>query len=211
MSSMDEEARLAYLPTYFRSIIDQGVRNDAIIQEANNWSCCSVWLPPGRDIGNIWTISPVKFFKMFWYVGFGGCKRMLWDYQVQSDVCKAKGLQNAAGNAYKEYHYLFITGTVPEHQGQGLASGMITQYQDKARKDGLPIWLEATTAKSRDLYDRLGFETVGEIVLGKGTHAETGFKAPNGPGVTLWGMIWRPPADKSHARDEAAARSSLAT
>ena len=64
--------------------------------------------------------------------------------------------------------------------------------QDIARKDHCPLWLEATTAYSRDIYARLGFETVEEIVLGQGQVGENGLGKNGGEGVKVWAMIWRP-------------------
>jgi len=52
--------------------------------------------------------------------------------------------------------------------------------------------LEATTAYSRDIYARLGFETIEEIVLGQGQVGEDGLRKKGGEGVKVWGMIWRP-------------------
>ena len=56
----------------------------------------------------------------------------------------------------------------------------------------MPIWLEATTPRSRDVYLKLGFEVVEEIVLGKGKAGEDGRAKKGGEGVKVWAMIWRP-------------------
>ena len=61
-----------------------------------------------------------------------------------------------------------------------------------AARDGLPIWLEASTGNSRRVYERCGFETVGEIVLGKGTHGIDGAWQTGGPGVVVFPMMWWP-------------------
>lgn len=74
----------------------------------------------------------------------------------------------------------------------GLCSTLVGEVQDIARKGGCPLWLEATTAYSRDIYARLGFEIIEEIVLGQGRVGEDGLRKKNGEGVRVWGMIWRP-------------------
>ena len=56
----------------------------------------------------------------------------------------------------------------------------------------MPIWLEATTAHSRDVYARQGFELVQEMKVGEGTHAASGAFEKGGEGVRLWAMIWKP-------------------
>ena len=74
----------------------------------------------------------------------------------------------------------------------GLASALMRHYQTLAAAAGHPIWLEATTAYSRDIYVRLGFQIIDEIVLGKGQVAPDGTTSEGGEGVKVWGMLWRP-------------------
>lgn len=51
-----------------------------------------------------------------------------------------------------------------------------------AARDRLPIWLESSTENSRKLYMKLGFETVHEMVLGKGKAAADGTLCEGGEG-----------------------------
>jgi GNAT superfamily N-acetyltransferase len=92
----------------------------------------------------------------------------------------------------KEHWYVFIMGTAEDRRRQGLAGTLLEQMQGLARSDGRPLWLEATTAYSRDLYLKHGFTAVGEAGLGKGTVGADGLPAKGGDGVTIWGMVWRP-------------------
>jgi N-acetylglutamate synthase-like GNAT family acetyltransferase len=94
----------------------------------------------------------------------------------------------------EKYFYLFFIGTREDCQGRGHASTLIRHHQILATEANLPIWLEATTAKSRDIYLKLGFKVVQEIVIGKGRVGSDGLvtKAENAVGVPLWGMVWRP-------------------
>ena len=65
-------------------------------------------------------------------------------------------------------------------------------FQARATTDNLPIWLEATTVESRDLYAKLGFNVIEEMVLGKGKAGLDGSERRGGEGVSIWGMIWWP-------------------
>lgn len=76
------------------------------------------------------------------------------------------------------FHLQFV-GVVPEHRGRGLGSRLLTTVLQRCDASGTPAHLEATSPDNRRLYQRHGFETVGELVL------------PDGP--TLWPM-WREPA-----------------
>ena len=117
---------------------------------------------------------------------------MFLDFEAQSDSCKKKGLRDANGKLIKRYYYLWFIATDFHARGQGLASRMVSRYQDKAKEEGYAIWLEATTPKSRDIYLRQGFKIVQEMCLGKGTHAASGAREKGGSGVPVWAMIWRP-------------------
>ena len=117
---------------------------------------------------------------------------MLTEYQPLADASKAKAL---AGR--KDFFYVFFVGTRLDSRGRGLCSAIMKEYQMIASRERLPIWLEATTAKSMRLYKKLGWEIVDEIVLGKGKASADGSQCKDGEGVKLWGMIWRPmPEDK---------------
>jgi ribosomal protein S18 acetylase RimI-like enzyme len=74
--------------------------------------------------------------------------------------------------------YLGFLGVEPVGQGRGTASAMLEHVLTDVDRDRAPAYLEASTSRNRALYERHGFETVGEIEL------------PDGP--SLWPM-WREP------------------
>jgi len=74
----------------------------------------------------------------------------------------------------------------------GLAAALLDHYKNIAAREHVPIWLEATTAYSRDYYAKRGFELVDEMVLGKGKAAPDGTPQKGGEGVPLYGMVWWP-------------------
>ncbi|KAK5163633.1 uncharacterized protein LTR77_010582 [Saxophila tyrrhenica] len=201
LGTMTDKTRKAYLPAYFNTLFRAAMLNGAVFQEANDWSSCAVWMLPGRKVDNPWTMVPAGLLGMVWKMGFTPAKRMLWEYAQQSDKCKHEGLRDRDGRVIKEYHYLFFIATPTEHRGKGLASEIIAQYQERNVQDGRCIYLEATTPKSRDMYARQGFKTVGMLRLGKGTHDENANVVEGGPGVPLWAMIWRPGDKKSDGGD----------
>lgn len=69
---------------------------------------------------------------------------------------------------------------------------MIKNFQATAAAEKLPLWLEATTAHSRNLYAKLGFEVVEEMFVGKGFCSPDGLPLAGGAGVSIWGMVWWP-------------------
>lgn len=59
--------------------------------------------------------------------------------------------------------YLAMIGVDPSCQGGGLGSALLSHALEIVDIQGKPAYLEATTTRSRDLYSRHGFETLGEI------------------------------------------------
>ena len=112
---------------------------------------------------------------------------MLWEMAPLTKACKAKALRED-----EKYYYVWFLGTRDDERGQGLCSAMVKHYQATAAREQVAIYLEAATEYCWHLYERLGFVTVDEIVLGNGKAAADGTVCVGGPGVRLWGMIWRP-------------------
>ncbi len=117
---------------------------------------------------------------------------MFLEFDSQTNAFKKKYLKDAQGQPIKKYYYLWFLATDLPARGQGLAGKVVKKWQDKAASEGQAMWLEATTANSRNVYAKCGFKAVGEIHLGKGTHAATGAHERDGPGITIYPMLWRP-------------------
>jgi GNAT superfamily N-acetyltransferase len=82
------------------------------------------------------------------------------------------------------HYYIPYVGVAPQAQGKGLGSVLLHATFDRCDRDGLPAYLEATSRRNVALYERLGFEHVGEFNLGSSP--------------PLWPMRRRPgtPADR---------------
>lgn len=114
-------------------------------------------------------------------------QRMLSELTPATNACKAKALKS-----HEKYYYVFFLGTLGEARGKGMCSVLVKHYQSIAEREGIPIWMEAATEYCWRLYERLGFVTVKELLIGKGRAAADGTQCEGGPGVRIWGMIWRP-------------------
>lgn len=78
----------------------------------------------------------------------------------------------------------------------GLGSELMKHWIEKASAEGLPIYLEATTARSHQLYLKLGFVDIETLRIGVGKAAPDGTYEKGGEGVPVWCMIWDPAARK---------------
>jgi GNAT superfamily N-acetyltransferase len=81
------------------------------------------------------------------------------------------------------HEYLWMIAVSPERQGEGLGTALIQHVLDRCDREHLPAYLEASSARSRTLYERLGF-----------TFMDRTLDLPDGP--PMWPM-WRDPAPRS--------------
>ncbi|MEU0780885.1 GNAT family N-acetyltransferase [Streptomyces sp. NPDC006173] len=79
----------------------------------------------------------------------------------------------------RAHAYLWMIAVSPERQGEGLGSALMEPVLDRCDREGLAAYLEASNARSRDLYKRLGFVLTGGPL-----------DLPDGP--RMWPM-WREP------------------
>lgn len=185
---MTNEERIAYLPKYFTSVSIASALNDAIISEAGSWQSCLIVMKPGKSPTNVWTLIPSGGISVLSHAGISGLKKMLFEFPKAIGPIKQKHIPDG------KYYYVFNLGTHSEGQGKGFGGQLIRELQERASKDNTPIWLEATTESSTRLYSRLGFETVAELTMGKGSAGSDGMPKVGGEGFTLRPMIWRPAA-----------------
>jgi hypothetical protein len=66
-------------------------------------------------------------------------------------------------------------------------------YIQKAAVEGVPVWIEATTRRSRDVYEFLGFKEVEQIVIGEERADSIGNVVEGGEGIVIYCMIIEPP------------------
>lgn len=72
-----------------------------------------------------------------------------------------------AGYEPKEPHwYLPIIGVDPARQGRGLGAALLRPVLAQCDRACLPAYLELTNPRNRPLYERHGFQAIGEIRVG---------------------------------------------
>jgi len=86
-------------------------------------------------------------------------------------------LTEARHPAGPEHLYLVFLGVLPAARGRGLGGGLLRERLAPADAEGVPAYLEASSRRSRALYERYGFRDTGDPI-----------QLPDGPCV--WPM-WR--------------------
>ncbi|WP_447039933.1 GNAT family N-acetyltransferase [Streptomyces sp. DSM 118878] len=90
-------------------------------------------------------------------------------------------LTDASHPTDRAHQYLHMIAVRPDRQGEGLGTALVAAVLERCDREGEHAYLEASNARSRELYERLGFAFTG-----------TPLDLPDGP--RMWPM-WREPRD----------------
>jgi hypothetical protein len=164
-------------------------------ESAQQFQCAAMFMPPGQAVDNLnlsawWKLLQQGVLSLIWRTGITAFLKLLVEYPALGERAKETVLSKT-----EQHYYVLMIGTTTEHRGKGLCSAIIREYQAIAQKDGMPIWLEATTKGSMSVYAKAGFENVaGRWVIGEGKCDASGESA-NGKeavGVEIFPMVWWP-------------------
>jgi GNAT superfamily N-acetyltransferase len=121
------------------------------------WTCAeragsAVCMPPGT-----WQLPPHVAFAQgpaFWRA-FGRRLPIATAFQAKMELRHER----------RPHWYVLAVGVRPERQGQGLGSALLAPTLERCDREGALAYLEASSERSAALYERLGFEHVGELRL----------------------------------------------
>lgn len=67
---------------------------------------------------------------------------------------------------------------------------VIAVYLDRAKKEEVPIFLEASSLESKKEFESWGFKAVEEVDVGEGKVDAKGWPTQGGAGLKVWGMVY---------------------
>lgn len=98
----------------------------------------------------------------------------------ENERCELVGrLTGAVHPMAEEHEYLLMIAVDLGRQGEGLGTELMRPVLERCDREGVPAYLEASSERSKGLYERLGWQSTGEAV-----------RLPDGP--LMWPM-WRKP------------------
>lgn len=117
---------------------------------ANDGQAIAMWLPPGTEPDG---------------------ERMVAILEQNAPADKLEEMYVVLGqmehfHPKEEHWYLPIIGCDPLYLGQGLGGMLMKTALQRVDEDGLPAYLESSNPRNVSLYERHGFEVIGEIQHG---------------------------------------------
>jgi ribosomal protein S18 acetylase RimI-like enzyme len=117
---------------------------------ANSFTGATLWLPPGAK-------SDEETLKRLFEENTGN--------DIKEDMKEIFGKMGKF-HPVEPHWYLPMIGVDPAHQGAGTGSALMTEALKAVDRDGVIAYLESSNPKNISLYQRHGFEVIGEIQAG---------------------------------------------
>ena len=163
----DEEYRPLLLSAFFANRLASRTETDLLLLPSGyEKSAAALWESPEKDSENDSSYSGV----------IAAVVTVLGEQWISDRLVNLGPLFEAKPET--KHWYLAFIGTRPEARGKGLASALIAEITETCDKDKIPAYLESSNPENVALYEKHGFEVIGEITL------------KNGPIVPL---MWRDP------------------
>jgi GNAT superfamily N-acetyltransferase len=163
----DPEARRRIFPGYFRLIIAHAMAA-GLVHTTPSRDGVALWLPAGPGV-----LGPLAGYRQ----------------RLADATAPWTGRFAVFDQALEEHHpaglphqHLAILAVHPGHQGQGIGTALLNTRHHDLDHDGVPAYLEASSPRARDLYQRHGYTR----------RPGAPFHLPGG-GPAMWPM-WREPA-----------------
>jgi GNAT superfamily N-acetyltransferase len=123
----------------------------------------AVWEPPGE-----WKHGPIEQLRLV--PGMLAVFARHFPRVVRALAVLESG--HPAEPAHAPHYYLPFLGVDPPWQGRGLGGALLAPVLQRCDSEGVPAFLEASSARNRALYERHGFAVTEEFVLGRGAPAQ---------------------------------------
>lgn len=84
---------------------------------------------------------------------------------------------------FRPHHYLAFLAVQPARQGQGMGSALLRYRHERLDQDATPAYLEASSLRSRALYERHGYRALQPLVIPAGPTLHPMWRSPGGYGA----------------------------
>jgi GNAT superfamily N-acetyltransferase len=159
----DPVERKRVFPEYFRIFAEYGIEHGEVYG-VDNVSGIAIWFPPADEPPAL----PADYDE-----------RLVRICGDNADRCRAFDAALDAHHPHEPCHHLAFLAVRPDRQSVGLGGALLNDHHARLDARGEPAYLEASSARVRDLYLRHGYRPRGEP-----------YHIPGGP--PMW-PLWRDP------------------
>lgn len=168
----DARRRAEILPVFFGALCTAYLPWGEIHRSADGLAA-AVWAPPGAALGEERSAALAAALEAA--VGeYGGTMREM-------------GAARAAGHPTQPHFYLHLLAARPPAQGRGYGSALLRAVLQRCDEEGMPAYLEATSAPSRRLYQRHGFRDLEAVSVRDSPPLWLMWREPSAPPETMQG------------------------
>lgn len=168
--TLDKERRRRYFTSGITTLVNDG----AIAIQTGDYSAVAIWEPAGFEGTPFTTLG-----------GPVGPIRTEWRARVAA--AKKEHLQGR-----KFWHLGFIARNPAKESVKGAITALVKPFLERAKAEGVPVWLESVDERATAIYAHYGFKLVEHIRLREGTHNKAGWPEEGGEGVSGYCMICEP-------------------
>ena len=154
----DPNVRQKKLEQMFAGTVKLTYTAGGLVETTTGFEAVAMWLPPGKSIG-LWPVVKSGFASARFVVTppFPNLRRLTATMRQFDDMHRQQ--------MPDPHWYLMALGVDPESQGCGYGTALAAKGIDRANRDNRPIYLETETDANASFYERLGFETLDEIMI----------------------------------------------
>lgn len=147
--AIEEESRLNQLRWLSQLIVDYCQTYDQIYTTTADLKGAAVWLPPEGFPMNMLRLLRLGFYQFPFKVQW---RKVGQFFQLFNEMehCHLQDMR-------EPHWYLVMLGVAPGYQGQGVGGALIEPILRQADHDGLPCYLETSTERGVNFYQKHGF------------------------------------------------------
>lgn len=129
-----------------------------------NYDAVALWMPPGKNMDDIWTILRSGMWRLWYKLSSEGKKRFYDEFLPLMHDTK----HSVMGDRDDDSYYLVYLGSKPSARGKGYARKLIEHMTVTADLEGRATYLESSAANNLPYYIKYGFEHITDIELKRG-------------------------------------------
>lgn len=156
----DAEKRPAQYEAFFGLFVESALAN-GWVWTTGQATAAAVWTPPGK---NELSAEAEARLEPFLTAELGAHAEAVLQVMEHFETACPKG---------RDFYYLSLLGTHPDHRGQGLGMGLLEANLAQIDAQSMPAYLESSNPANDTRYERLGFRPRTKFSTPEGRHAVT--------------------------------------